>query len=461
MTGIVASAEKTIIQLSTARAPSAIHVIRFSGAKTVPFLVAHTAIEKLAPRRVYYSSFCNGDKVLDRVVCFYFKAPHSYTGEDVGEIHCHGSPLIVDEILHAGIVDGLCPASPGEFTKRAFLNGKLSLEQAEAVDAVIRSRTDYLKDNALRILEKKTSLNFSSIREKLLSILAEFESAIEFPEEGEVVTRTHSYRKYQAEVTSLLEYFERIAHSYNRGKKIETGIDVVIMGRPNTGKSTLMNRLLREERVLVSDTLGTTRDFIKEEIRLGEFPVLLYDTAGLRHTQDIIERAGIEKAMNVFKEADVSIFLATSEACLEEILRLSPNRERMLIYLNKIDRLSSSAAQQIRTTFEKRGYIIRRSISLFDDECVTAVEKDLLLLMRRHFSLPNNDLSLLNERQKHITDRIIDALKGIQHLLDLRESEEVITEEFALLNRHLGELDLSVENEEIFDTLFSRFCIGK
>ncbi|MBN8215320.1 MAG: tRNA uridine-5-carboxymethylaminomethyl(34) synthesis GTPase MnmE [Spirochaetes bacterium] len=312
----------TIIALATPFSVSAIHLLRLSGPLALPFLREATGMNEVVPRHVYTRALRLGGRLLDRVVCFYFQAPASYTGEEMVEIQCHGSPLVAQSILKAAIAWGLAPAAPGEFTHRAFLNGKLTLEQAEAVDGLIRGASEFTRDNALRILERKSSLRFDEARETLVSLLGELETSIEFPEhETDDLFRQRAalYARFRERLAALGDFLEQLTRNYERGKKLEEGIRVVLLGRPNAGKSTLMNALLREDRVLVSPVEGTTRDFVRERLALSGVPVSLYDTAGLREDADELEMRGIAKTRELAQSADLVLVLVHEKACLREL----------------------------------------------------------------------------------------------------------------------------------------------
>ena len=360
--GTAGNSPRTIIQLSTPRAVSAIHILRLSGPRAKPFLLAHTKLAHMEPRRVYFSPFYDRRRVIDQVVLFFFQAPASYTGQDMAEIHCHGSLLIVEDILRMAVREELQLAEPGEFTKIAFLNGKLSLEQSEAIDVLIKAKSEHRKQNALGLLEKKAHFRFSEVKLEILNMLSEFESAIEFPEEGEIVTsslRDH-FKRYSQRLETMVSYFSNLVENYHRGMKVEEGIKIVIAGRPNAGKSTLMNALLREDRVLVSDLQGTTRDYVKEEINMGGFPLLLYDTAGLRATQEQIEAAGVKKAREILSQCDLQLFLLSHLNCVAALKSQLDDSRPFLLYLNKIDVLSPSEIALIKKALERGGLDFKR-----------------------------------------------------------------------------------------------------
>ncbi len=458
----------TIIQLATPFAVSAIHIIRISGKEALPFLRNATGLKKVEPRRVYYRPFAHKNKTLDQVLCFYFKSPHSYSGEDMVEIHTHGSLHVVDSVLKAGVASGLRLAEPGEFTRRAFFSGKMTLEQSEAVDALIRSRSDFFRDNALRILENKASLRFADIKTEILDILSDLESAIEFPEDrigDDFVEKKKLYSRYESKLKKLLIHFERLTSNYDKGKKLDTGIRVALTGRPNAGKSTLMNALLREDRVLVSEIQGTTRDYVKEEIRVDGHPVFLYDTAGIRETDGELEKKGIEKTRLLLKEVDIAVVLLYGRDCFEAfkdlLSRPSGSGPRLLAYLSKSDLLSKIELEKLTAEANKIGFQIVSALNLLEKKSAEKVESDLSKLIQENFFVDTRETALLNERQHWVSVRILERLGKILSLLGKHENEEIIIEEFQELQGHLDELNLSFENEEVFDDLFKKFCIGK
>ena len=294
--------------------------------------------------------------------------------------------------------------------------------------------------------------------------MSEFESAIEFPEEGELTknNRQEYFGRYLTRLETIQNYFFSLVSNYQKGMKLHEGIKIAIGGRPNVGKSTLMNSLLRQDRVLVSEIKGTTRDYVKEEIQLGGFPVLLYDTAGIRETNDKVEAAGVEKAKTLLSECDLQLFLISDLACIEALNRQINKNRPSLIYLNKIDILSVEQIEAIEKALNKNEFTLNDKISLITPNSLVKIEEAISKIITEHFQLKSTEtLSLLNERQKVVSDRILNKIGNLTQMLKNGETEEVLSEEFAILSSELDELNLSVSNEEVFDHLFKQFCIGK
>ncbi len=456
---------KTILQRATPYATSALHVVRVSGPKAFFFLKEITKLKSILPRQVYVQKIYAQKKVLDRVVCFAFKAPASYTGEDMVEIQCHGSLSILDAILKLGLEKGLSLAEPGEFTQRAFLNGKITIEQAEAVDTLIHSKSAYFRDNALQILERKATLHFSDIKDSILEILSDLETAIEFPEDlvSEVLQHKKKlYSRYNQKLKTLQDYFSHLADQFTKGKKIDTGINVGILGRPNAGKSTLMNALLKEERVLVSEIKGTTRDFVKEEINLTGTPVFLYDTAGLRETTETLEKLGIEKTRSLINQLDIAIILLYDVECLKELLSLKrPEHLKNLFFISQADRLTKAKKNEISELAKQHQIVIEGSISLLASKDILKVEQALKQVINQSFEIDPSQLALLSSRQNIVVEELLKQFRLILKLLNELENEEILVEEFRLLKNLLNELSLDYDHDEVFGKLFSKFCIGK
>jgi tRNA uridine 5-carboxymethylaminomethyl modification enzyme len=455
----------TVIQLSTPYAVSAIHIIRISGSDCLSFL-SDIIPKKLPPRTAVYSPCIINNKVVDHVLCLYFPSPTSYTGESMAEIHCHGSLLIIDEILKYAVKKGLALAGPGEFTKRAFLNGKLNIEQAEAINSLITAKSDYFKQNALSILEKKVSLKFTDIHNDIIDIISHMETAIEFPDEHADRDKTDYiavYKPYIKKINNLLIHFKTLKNNFTKGQKIDNGINVVIAGKPNVGKSTLMNCLLKTERVIVSNIAGTTRDFVKEEIFLNGFPLILHDTAGIRQTANEIEKKGIEKTFNLMKSADIVIYLAAGKQCVAHINKIKKTnpQAQFITCINKADTLTKIKLHAIKEHFKKHNIHTDLIITLLHQSDILKIENKLKQRITSTFSLKKNEISLLNTRQGYVIHKIVNAFEHIKQLIQHKESEEIIIQEFIQISSFFEELNLSYDNENILDKIFSTFCIGK
>ncbi len=463
---------QTIIQLATPRATGAIHIIRISGDKSLAFLKKHITLKEIKPRKTYYTSFYHQKKIIDKLIFFYSASPYSYTGEDMVELHVHGSLLIVEEVLKIALEEDLVLAEPGEFSERAFLNGKMTLEMAEATNGLIHTRSSYLKENALRILEKKSSLEFAHLENLIQSMMAELESSIEFPEEDipEIdKSREELYFNYLKKIEEITEYFEKIASNFLIGSSVSEGIKVGFLGAPNVGKSTLLNTLLQEDRVLVSPEAGTTRDFISENFTIDEFPLLFLDTAGIRKTQKSLEKKGILKTLEIIKKCEIIIILLDSLQGLEKIIApsfLEKNHlqdKHFLVYINKTDILLSEDLKRIKKKVQEKNLQVKNSFSLIEKPEVSRkiIITDLKEILDAHFQIPQGELALVSHRQYIIVNRLIEKLSKVKQVIKNLAGEEIVIEEFRKLKDDFSELNLNTDQEEIFNTLFRQFCIGK
>ena len=476
MENIIDRAENTIIQLSTPRIVSAIHIIRISGNQSLWFLKEHIFVKEIIPRKVYISSFYIKNQLIDQVLFFYFKAPFSYTGEDMIEIHTHGSLLIVDQILQEAVQKGILLAQRGEFTARAFLNGKVSIEQTEAINTLINAKTDYIKSNALKILEKKSSFQFKDVHEEILEFLAEIESSIEFPEEDipEIdETKEKLYARYLKRINHICQYFQKIIANYSKGKVIENGIACAIVGLPNVGKSTLMNILVKDERVIVANEAGTTRDYVQETIKIEHFTLKLFDTAGIRETISSTEEKGIKKSLEILKNTPFLIVLADSKDTFlniinrmkkDDLLLKEVNADlHFLWYINKADLLSLVEKKEIIDIASKHNILITNFISLKDNSLKNFkdIEADLLKMLKENYWIDEKELALLNERQAIVASNLLKQFIYIEKIMKIGESEEIVAEEMRNSIDLLKELNLQFDQEIVFDKLFKDFCIGK
>lgn len=455
----------TIIAPASALVPSAVHLVRTSGPRAFAFLEAVTGRRGFKARMATLMDLRDGDTLLDRALVLPFPGPASYTGEDVVEYHLHGSPDLTRSFLRVAIQFGLSPAEPGEFTRRAFLAGKLSLEQAEAVNAVIQSRGRHLRQNALRILEGKTSLKFSDARDEILDLLADVETSIEFPEDRPETVfhdRTMLYERLTERLTRLRDFFSTLHRRYRTGRQLDEGIRVVLLGRPNAGKSTLMNALLGEERVLVSPEAGTTRDWVRERCTLGSLTLQIYDTAGLREAPSDLEQRGILGTRAQVREADVLLLLVHELETLTALETLElPPEVAIFPVLTKCDLHPVDLLASMREGLQSAGYAAAPEVNLTSVSDLERLKSAMESFLTARFRTEDGELSLLSERQAVVARDLESRFSRILDLLSQGDGEEVVSEEMRILSRQMGELDLSWGGEDVLDHLFSKFCLGK
>ena len=449
--------EDTIAAISTAYGEGGIGIIRISGEEALP-IAAELFKPALTPNVMTYGHIKDGEETIDEVMVCYFKAPKSYTAEDVVEIHCHGSVVSLRKILSLVLRHGARMAEPGEFTERAFLNGRLDLAQAEAVIDLIKAKSDKTFELALNNLEGGFSSKIRKIRAKIVDILVSLTVNIDYPDEDiEILT----YDKLKASLHEVKAEVEKILKTSGTGRIIREGLKVSIIGKPNVGKSSLMNALLSEDRAIVTEIPGTTRDIIEESVNIRKIPVTLIDTAGIRETEDIVEKIGIEKSKEAFNHADLVIFMLDSSRPLEaedrQIMEIIGDR-RAICLLNKTD-LGEVVKKTDIMKLIPNSVIIETAISagmgtdLLCDEIEKLVyggevrqEDSLIVTNVRHEKL-------LEETLKSIED----ALKMTENMEALEFLEIDVSNAYAALGKIIGE---EVE-EDIINEVFRRFCLGK
>lgn len=449
----------TIAAISTPNAAGGISVIRISGEDAVAIAAkvfkTKKDVLKMEGYTCAYGKTVFDGKVIDDGILTVFKAPESYTGEDVCEISCHGGIFVTKQVLRACIQSGAKPAEAGEFTKRAFLNGKLSLTQAEAVMDVISANGQQALNSAVNAREGKMFKQIKKVSDRLVTILGELAAWVDYPEEDLPEVEPENLR---ASLCDGISVMEKILKGYDCGKIIREGIDTVIIGKANVGKSTLMNNLLGYERSIVTEIAGTTRDIIEETARVGDLVLRLSDTAGLRETDDLVENFGIELARKKADTAQLVIAVFDSSRQLdkedEELLELIKDRKSVII-LNKSD---------LEQKISKREFLgISQNIVEISAKNDLQLE-ELSQMLNRMFELESFDSntdSFANERQKYCAENALNYLKETLETLDLGVSLDCVTVTLESALDCLLELTGEKVSEAVVSQVFSKFCVGK
>jgi len=460
MTNQFASWDETIVALATPPGVGAIGVIRLSGKKSFDIVGKLFASKDLKAQRshtLHVGYLHNRNTLLDEVVVSLFKGPRSYTGEDVIEISCHGSPYIHQQIIDACIQAGARLAKPGEFTLRAFLNGKLDLSQAEAVADLIASNTSASHKTALNNIRGKFSEALKDLREELIKFSALIELELDFAQEDvEFADRS----QLKSLVHQAMTKTQALIESFKLGNVIKNGVSVAIIGKPNAGKSTLLNALLNEDRAIVSDIPGTTRDTIEEIINIDGILFRLIDTAGIRnHAQDIIEGFGIEKSLQKMKQADIVLYLFDVNEMIPDELKtveldLQDQKINHLLVGNKTERNESI----IRENFSQFSGVIFISAK---NHLHLEVLKERMLDIVLKDKVSSENVIVTNARHYHSLVQVNEALNDVMNGLTNKISGDLLALDIRRCLQFLGEITGEITNEDQLDYIFSKFCIGK
>ncbi len=454
----VTSLNDTIVALATAQGISAIAVIRLSGMDAIGIVAKSFRgkdLLKQPSHTIHFGTLRDGDKIIDEVLVSIFKEPNSFTKENAIEISCHGSSVIVKEIIKVLLKHGARLAEPGEFTKRAFLHGRFDLAQAEAVADLIHAETDNARQAALNQMRGGFSKEITTLREELIHFASLIELELDFGEEDVEFAGRDDLKKL---IHRIQSYLLSLIQSFNQGNVIKNGVPTVIAGKPNAGKSTLLNTLLNEERAIVSDIPGTTRDAIEDELILGGVNFRFIDTAGLRHTNDVIEAMGVERTRERMKKASLIIYLfdlanTTQEEIDEQLKELSQQNIPVILVGNKMDKADAILIEYLTS---KNCIFISASnktnIQLLKETILASIQikqvktGDVLVTNLRHYQ------NLLQTNQS--LDRVLNGMNtnvtGDFLAMDIRQSLH-----------YLGEITGTITTDELLDNIFSKFCIGK
>ena len=446
----------TIASISTPPGEGGIGIIRISGDKSLEILNEIFTREIKNPNIFTYGHIKDNDKVIDEVMAVYMKNPHSYTREDVVEIQCHGGIVPLRNILELVIKKGARLAEKGEFTKRAFLNGRLDLTQAEAVIDLIKAKSSKTFDVSMSQLEGKFSRKIGEIRKVLLDSLVNLTVNIDYPDED---IEELTYEKLNCDMVESMRLIDNILKTSDTGRILNEGLKVSIIGKPNVGKSSLMNALLNTERAIVTEIPGTTRDTIEEGIIIRGIPINLIDTAGIRETSDVIERIGIEKSKEAFNTSDLILFLIDSSREITdedlEIAELVKDRTSLLI-VNKIDLDRKADISKL-----KLDDIKKIEVSLINDEGLESIKDEIENLVYSGDVKQEDSVLLTNVRHKALLDCAKKSICDAMTLIDLREPLEVIEIDVNNAYTLLGEITGESVSDDIIDEVFKRFCLGK
>jgi tRNA modification GTPase len=457
--------EDTIAAIATAPGEAGIGIVRLSGSKAIEILDRIFKAKKsisafdIVSRMVTYGHIVDEDKnVIDEVLSIIMRKPNSYTTEDVVEIHCHGGIIPVRRIMELVLRNGAVMAEPGEFTKRAFLNGRIDLTQAEAVIDVITSKTETGLNAALNQLEGDLSQEIHRIMDELLSMIAHIEASIDFPEHDIEEVTLDNIQRAAVNVSAAIK---KLSNSFEEGKIIRDGLSTAIVGRPNVGKSSLLNVLVRENRAIVTDVPGTTRDIIEEYLNIGGVLIKLIDTAGIRETEDIVERIGVERTKAAIEEAEVVIFAIDASVPLTredyDILQLIKTK-KVLVAANKIDKGVNQDINKLIDGFGK-DHVIEMSVK--QRIGIDMLEIKIKDLVYHGQATVSKNKMVTNIRHKDLLDKAFDSVNKVIGALQNGVPVDLISVDIKDAWGRLGQITGDVAEEDIINEIFSKFCIGK
>ena len=454
----------TIVSISTAPGIGGIGIIRMSGNETFEILnkifkpKKEQKIEEIKGYTMKYGEIIDNNQIIDEVLVSYFKAPKSYTTENMCEINSHGGSIIVKKILEICLKNGADMAEPGEFTKRAFLNGRIDLAQAESVIDVINAKSDREAKSGIKQLEGALSKEIKDIKQEIMNVLVNIEVTIDYPEYD-----TPEVQKQ--ELTNMLEKVEKklsqLEESFDNGKIIKEGIKTAIIGKPNAGKSSLLNAILKEERAIVTDIEGTTRDTIEEFVTVKGIPIKLVDTAGIRNAKDEVEKIGIQKSIEEAQNADliIAIFDSSKELTNEdkEILDLIKGK-KAIILLNKTD-LPSKIDENNKQLKENTKNIIK--ISAKNNQGINKLYEKIAEMFSLNQINLDNEVLITNVRHKNIISKALQNVKRANEAISANMPIDIVTIYIKEILEDLGEITGEYVTEDIINEIFSKFCLGK
>ena len=453
----------TIAAIATAMSSSGIGIVRISGEEAV--LVAdrifemknHKKLSEMPTHTIHYGHIHDEDEVIDEVMVLLMRGPKSYTREDTVEIDCHGGVYVMKRILETVIRHGARPAEPGEFTKRAFLNGRIDLSQAESVIDVIYSKNDFALKSSLSQLSGSVSEKIRDIRGTVLHEIAFIESALDDPEHISL----EGYPEQLSEIVSgVADKIEKLLANSDNGKMLKEGISTVIVGKPNAGKSSLLNTLVGEEKAIVTDIAGTTRDVLEEQINLNGVLLNVIDTAGIRDTEDVVEKIGVDRAKKYLKDADLVIYVVDTSTALDEndaeIMELLRDRHTIVL-LNKSDLKQITTVEEVRKHLDKTMI----PISAKEQTGIDTLEKEIKEMFFSGKVTFNDEVYITNIRQKTALQEALRSLKLVQQSIEDDMPEDFYSIDLMNAYEELGTIIGEAVEDDLVNEIFSKFCMGK
>lgn len=456
--------EKTIAAISTAMSASGIGIVRISGDEAMDVISriyrsknGKKNIREVQSHTIHYGFIYDGEDIVDEVLVMIMRGPHTYTGEDTVEIDCHGGVYAMKKVLETVLKNGAVIAEPGEFTKRAFLNGRLDLSQAEAVMDVIQARNSMALKSSVEQLKGSVQRAVKEIRSRLLYQIAYIESALDDPEhydlEGYPQELAKIVDKEAGEITDLLK-------TADDGRMIQEGIKTVILGKPNAGKSSLLNFLVGEDRAIVTEIEGTTRDILEEYISLNGITLRVIDTAGIRETEDIVEKIGVGKAKQMAEDADLILYVVDSSRPLddndEDIIELLSGRKSIVIY-NKTD---LEPVVNMAKLQERTGNPVI-PVSIVEEKGIRKLEEEIKNMFFKGELSFNDEVYITNARHKAALEEARESLKLVKNSIDMGMAEDFFSIDLMNAYESLGRIVGESVGEDLVNEIFSKFCTGK
>ena len=456
----------TIAAISTAPGEGAIGIVRISGDLAISiassiYQCGTKQLEEQKTHTIHYGHIVDpkSGEVYDEVMVSVLRAPKTFTREDIVEINCHGGIVAINRVLQLVLRMGARLAEPGEFTKRAFLNGRIDLSQAEAVMDLIRAKTDKSMQLAMRQLDGQLSNLIQNLRQEILNTLAQVEVNIDYPEYDDVEEMTLQLLREKTQ--QVLQGIRALLNTASQGKILRDGLKTAIVGRPNVGKSSLLNVLLREEKAIVTDIAGTTRDTIEEYVNVRGVPLQLIDTAGIRETDDVVEKIGVERSRKALKEADfVLLLLNQSETLQEEDIRLLETTKGMkrIILFNKTDLPSKLSKEDIAPYAQEEEIV---TTSMLNKEGIDQLEEKIAGYFFQGQMNERDATYLSNTRHIALLEKAEQALVEVQNGIEMGMPVDLIQIDFTRAWDLLGEITGDSVQDELLTQLFSQFCLGK